>query len=73
MNWLIWEKEFTCFYNKFMPVNRMHYIKCGLNSSLLTLLWMLHKVCGTLDPCFITAHTIHKEGDLQIYFRVIFH
>ena len=36
MNWLIWEKMFTYFYNKFRPVNRMHYIKCGANSSLLS-------------------------------------
>jgi len=51
----------------------MHYIKCAVNSSLLTLFWLLQKVCGTLDPCFITAHSIHREGDLQIYFGVIFH
>jgi len=36
MNWLIQEKMFTSFYNKFMPVSRIHYIKCGVNSSLLT-------------------------------------
>jgi len=35
MNWLIWKKNFTYFYNKFRPVNHMHYIKCGVNSSLL--------------------------------------
>ena len=34
MNWLIQEKRFTYFYNKFRPVNRMHYMKCGVNSSL---------------------------------------
>ena len=34
----------------------------------------MHKVCGTLDHCFITTHSIHKECDiLQIYFCVIFH
>ena len=73
MNWLIRGKMFTCFYNRFRPVNHMHYIKCGVNSSLLTLFWLLQKVYGTLDPCFITTHSIHKEGDLQIYFGVIFH
>ena len=26
MNWLIWGKIFIYFYNKFRPVNRMHYI-----------------------------------------------
>ena len=25
-----------------------------------------------MDHCFITTHSIHKEGDLQIYFGVIF-
>ena len=34
---------------------------------------MLHKVCGTLGHCFITTHSIHKEGDiLQIYFCATF-
>jgi len=28
-------KMFTCLYNKFRPLNRMHYMKCGANSSLL--------------------------------------
>jgi len=36
MNWLIGEKIFTYFYNKFIPLNRMHYIEYGVNSSLLT-------------------------------------
>ena len=37
MNWLIrGKKMFNYFYNKFRPVNRMYYIKCGVNSSLLT-------------------------------------
>jgi len=34
MNWLSQEKIFTYFYNKFRPVNRIHYIKYGVNSSL---------------------------------------
>jgi len=34
VNWLIREKMFTYFYNKFMPVNRMYYIQCGVISSL---------------------------------------
>ena len=67
------KKMFTNFCNKFRPVNHMHYIKCAVNNSLLTLFWLLQKVCGTLDPCFITTHSIHKEGVLQIYFGVIFH
>ena len=36
MNWSIRKKILTFFYNKFRPVNRMRYIKCGVNSSLLT-------------------------------------
>ena len=64
----MWEKMFSCFC-KFRPVNCMHYIKCAVNSSLL--FWLL-QVCGTLDQCFIAAHRIHIEGDLQIYFGVIF-
>ena len=62
----------TYFYNKFRPVNHMHYIKCGVNISLLTLFWLL-QVYGTLDPYFITKHSIRKEGVLQSYFVVIFH
>ena len=42
MNWFIWEKMFTYCYNKFWPVNHMHYIKCDVNISLLTYFWLLH-------------------------------
>jgi hypothetical protein len=52
MNWLIWGKMFTYFYNKFRPVNRMHYIKCGINSSLLTQFWLLQKVLWHLGSLF---------------------
>jgi len=73
MNWFIQEKIFTYFYNKFRPVNRMHYIKYDVNSSLLKYFWLLQKVCGTLDHCFIMTHIIHNDSDtLQIYFCVIF-
>ena len=73
MNWFIREKIFTYFYNKFRPVNRMHYIKYDVNSSLLTYFWMLQNVFGTLNHCFITTHIIHNEGDtLQIYVCAIF-
>ena len=72
MDWLIREKMFTYFYNTFRPVNCMHYTNYGVNSSLLTYFWLLQKVCGTLDHCFITTHIIHNEGDLQIHFGVIF-
>jgi len=36
MNWLIWEKMFTYFYYKFRPVHCIQYMKCDVNSSLLT-------------------------------------
>jgi len=36
MSWLIREKMFTYFCNKFRPVNHMHCMKYGVNSSLLT-------------------------------------
>ena len=32
MNWLIQEKVFTYFNNKFRSVNHMHYIKCDVKS-----------------------------------------
>ena len=63
---------FTYFCNKFRPVNRTHFIKYDVNSSLLTYFWLLQKVYGTLNHCFITTHVIHNKGDLQIYFGVIF-
>ena len=73
MNRLIREKIFTNFYNKFSPVNHMHYVKCGVNSSFVTYFWQLHMACGTLHHCFITIHSIHKDDDiLKIYFCVIF-
>jgi len=34
MNWLMWEKMFTYLYNKLLPVNHMHYIKCAVKSTL---------------------------------------
>jgi len=33
---------------------------------------LLQKVSGALDHCFITTHSIHEEGDLHVYFYVIF-
>jgi hypothetical protein len=69
MNSFIWKKIFT-YCNKFWPVNRMHRIKFGVSSSLLTQFRFL-AVCGTLGHCFITTHNFHNEGDLQIYFCMI--
>jgi len=56
MNWLMCKKIFSYFYNKFRPVNCMLYIKCVVNSSLLTLFWLLQAVYGNLSPCFIMTH-----------------
>jgi hypothetical protein len=50
----------------------MYYIECGVNGLLLTQFWLLQKVCGSLDHCFIVTYIIHNEGDLQIYLGVIF-
>jgi len=44
MNWLIQEKMFTYFYNKFRPANQMRYIEYGVNSSLLTQFWLQHSL-----------------------------
>ena len=51
---------FTYCYNKFRPVNRVHYIKCSVNSLLPTQFWLL-QVCGNLDHYFITTHTINNS------------
>jgi hypothetical protein len=32
MNWKKKKKMFTYFYNKFRPVNGMHYMKYGVNT-----------------------------------------
>ena len=36
MNWFTQEKMFTYCCNKFRPLNHMHYVKCSVNSLLLT-------------------------------------
>jgi hypothetical protein len=71
MNWFIREKMFTYCYNKFRPLNCMHYIKCSVNNILLTKFWLLQKVCGTLDHSFTTTHTIMNSKWSEIHFRVI--
>jgi len=70
MNWLIQEKVFTYFYDKFRPVNCMHYITCVVNSSLHNSGCCRRSVVPYY--CFIKTHNIHNGGDLQIYFGVIF-
>jgi hypothetical protein len=72
MNWLIREKIFTYFYNKFRPVNSLYYIKCVVNKSLhnsgCCIRSMVH-----WTTVFFKIHSMHKEGDiLQIYFCAIF-
>ena len=72
MNWLIREKMFTYFYDKFRPVSRMHYTKCGVNCSLLTQFWMLQKVCATLDHCF-SRHTVFTKRELYYKFTFVWY
>ena len=60
MNWFIREKMFAYCYNKFRPLNRIHYVKCSVNSLLLTKFWLLQKVCGTLDHYFTTTHNYYQ-------------
>jgi hypothetical protein len=74
MNWLIWEKMFTYFYNKFRSVNCMHYTKCSVNSLLL-----ISHNCGCCRRPVASWITILLQrtlftmgGDLQICFCVIF-
>ena len=40
----------------------MHYIKCGVNGSLLSQFWLLQKVCGTLDHCFTNDTHYSQRG-----------
>jgi len=71
MNWLSWERLFTYFYNKFRPVNHIHYIKCGVNSSLHNSGCCIRSVAPWITV--LSRHSIHKDGAiLQIYFCVIF-
>ena len=67
MNWFIWGKMFTYCYNKFRPLNRMHYVKCSVNS-------LLHNsgCCRRSVAPWITIlpqHTLLSIlSGLQIYF-----
>jgi hypothetical protein len=69
MNWLIWEKMFIHFYNKFTPLNCMCFIKCGANITQLMWIWLLQMICGTLDHCLVTNH--YSECILHIFFGMI--
>jgi len=64
-------KNVSYFYNKCRPVNCMHYIKCAVNSSLLTSGCYRRSVAPYIPV--LSQHSIHKGGDLQVYFGVIFH
>ena len=71
MNWLIWEKMLTYFYNKFRPVNCMYFIKCCVNSSLHNSGCCIRSVAPWITV--LSWHSIQKEGDIsQIYFCAIF-
>ena len=66
MNWFIREKMFTYCYNKFRPLNRMHYVKFSVNNS---------GCCRRSVAPWITIlpqHTLLSNlSGLQIYFCVI--
>jgi hypothetical protein len=67
MNWLIREKMSTYFYNKFRPVNCMHYMKSGVNILLLAYFCLLQTIRDTLDHYSIT---IDNFGVLHVHFCV---
>ena len=72
MNWFIREKMFTYCYNKFRPVNRMHYIKRSVNSLLPTYFWSCRMSVASWI-IILSQHTILTIlSELQIYFCVIF-
>ena len=58
---------FTYFYNKFRPVNCMHYIKSSVNILLLAYFCLLQTIRGTLDHYSIT---IDNFGVLHVHFCV---
>jgi hypothetical protein len=68
MNWLIGEKMFTYFYNKFRPVDCKQFIKLSVKILLLTQFWLLQAIRSTLVHYYIT---IENLGVLQVYFCMI--
>ena len=72
MNWLIQEYIFTYFYNKFRPVNRMHYIKCGVNSSLHNSGCCIRSVAPWITVLSRETEFTKRVNILQIYFCAIF-
>ena len=68
MNWLIWEKIFTYFYTKFRPVNRMHYIKCGVNSSSHNSGCCIRSVAPWITV--LSQHTVFTKR--VVYYKFIF-
>ena len=56
---------YVYFYNKFSPVNCVCYIKCGVNSSLHNSGCCRRSVIPWIT--FLSGHSIHSGGDLQIY------
>jgi hypothetical protein len=73
MIWLIREKMFAYFYNKFRPLNRMYFIKFGVNCSLRTLSLVAAEGLWYLGSLFYhDTRYSQKSYILQIYFCVIF-
>ena len=71
MNWFIPEKMFAYCYNKFRPMNRMHYIKCSVNSLLLNSGCCRRSVAPWIT--ILSQHTLYTIlSGLQINLCVIF-
>jgi hypothetical protein len=68
MNWLIWEKMFTYFYNKFRPVNHMYFIKCCVSSSLHNSGCCIRSVAPWITV--LSWHTVFTKR--MIYYKFIF-
>jgi len=59
---------FTYFYNKFSPVNRIHYIKCGVNSSLHNSGCCIWSVAAWITV--LSRHTVFTKR--VIYYKFTF-
>jgi hypothetical protein len=58
---------FTYFYNKFRPLNRTHYIKCGVNSSLHN-----SSCCRRSVAPWITVLSRHTLFTMRVIYKFTF-
>ena len=66
MNWFVREKMFTYCYNKFGPLNRMHCVKCSVNSmdkknQLDVTFCILYFSSNSCSTCFGQPCAHHQE------------